>query len=365
MTVRGEPISSSVIRPASESEPTPCRSFHFSSHPAQEDPMKNNKIAVFITGGTIGMSPSDSGLGVSPDNNFEQILASLAPRDDIEVEAIFWADIPSPHMTPEHMLQLAHDIDQLLEKNDYSGAVVLHGTDLLAETSFVLNVSLTTSKPVITTGSMRHLGEAGYDGIRNLQNGLIACTSLPPGGDVLVQMADWLFSAQDAIKQDSLSVDPFVSQSRGAVGRIAAGTLILNQNISKRANKIGKKVEGISANVVLVTAYPGMPGSLLINLLNQGIEGLVIEGFGAGNIPPTAVGAVRHILQAGIPVVLASRCIRGGVAPIYDYPGGGAELIDMGCISAGALNGTKALLLLKIAISNQVDRSSLQELFSL
>lgn len=324
--------------------------------------MKKQKIAVFITGGTIGMSPSDSGLGVAPAGNFEEILARLAPRQDITVEAVMWADMPSPHMRPEDMLNLAHDIDEKLQQEDVYGVIVLHGTDLLVETAFVLNTVLRSEKPVVITGSMRHLGEAGYDGIRNLQNALIACADMSCGSEVLVEMADWLFSSYDAIKVDSLSVDPFTSQTRGQVGRIIGGRLHLSQSVDKKRKNIFP-VSSIDSNVILVTAYPGMDGDFLNILLTTGIQGLVIEGFGAGNIPPRTVPTLKKFIEAGIPVILTSRCIRGGVAAIYDYEGGGAHLLSLGCISAGTLSGTKAFLLLKIALASGLSSSALPALF--
>lgn len=325
---------------------------------------KPRTISVFITGGTIGMSPSDTGLGVAPANNFDDILTRLTPRQDIQIESQNWADIPSPHMTPEHMLQLAHDIDRRLQDDAICGAVVLHGTDLLVETSFVLNTVIQSKKPVITTGSMRHLGEAGYDGIRNLQNAIIACADLPQNSEVLVQMADWLFSAKDAIKVDSLAVDPFASQTRGTVGRVAAGTLLLNQELRQKASHILSQTDTISANAVLLTAYPGMDNSLFEYLLDSNIEGLVLEGFGAGNMPPKTLTGIQKIINANIPVILSSRCIRGGVHSIYDYQGGGAQLLSIGCISAGTLSGTKALLLLKLALSNKHCKMNMKDIFS-
>lgn len=325
---------------------------------------RTRTISVFITGGTIGMSPSDTGLGVAPDNNFDEILARLTPRQDIKIETQNWADIPSPHMTPRHMLQLAHDIDKCLKDEAIWGAVVLHGTDLLVETSFVLNTVIKSKKPVVTTGSMRHLGEAGYDGVRNLQNALIACADLPLNSEILIQMADWLFSAKDAIKVDSLAVDPFASQTRGTVGRVAAGTLLLNQELRDKTNNIFPLINTISANVVLLTAYPGMDSSFFEQLLSSNIEGLVIEGFGAGNMPPRTLTGIQKIIDANIPVILCSRCIRGGVHSIYDYQGGGAQLISIGCISAGTLSGTKALLLLKMALANKYSKMNLKDVFS-
>ena len=64
-------------------------------------------------------------------------------------------------------------------------------------------------------------------------------------------------------------------------------------------------------------------------------DGVVVEAFGSGNMPPGAVPAVRRWLDEGKPVVLATRCAQGEVTPIYAFEGGGARTVAMGAIPAG------------------------------
>ena len=78
-------------------------------------------------------------------------------------------------MTPEHMFRLARDIDQALASASVLGAVVLHGTDVLVESAYMADLTLRSHKPVVFTGSMRYYSETGFDGIRNLLNGVKAC----------------------------------------------------------------------------------------------------------------------------------------------------------------------------------------------
>ena len=91
-------------------------------------------------------------------------------------------------------------------------------------------------------------------------------------------------------------------------------------------------------------------------------EALVIEGFGAGNIPPDAAEAVLEAVGKNVPVVLTSRCLRGGVWPIYGYPGGAAALMEAGAFSAGQLASAKALLLVKVALGSRYPCGRLAEL---
>lgn len=322
---------------------------------------EKSQVAVFFTGGTILMNRQER--GVVPGDDCSRLLDDLSPRPDVSIRSVAWSNRPSPHMGPADMLQLATDIDSVLSEERVRGAVVLHGTDLLAETSFVLDLVLKTPKPVVTTGSMRHMGEAGYDGIRNLRNGILTCLSMAENSEVLIQMADWLYTARDAVKLDSLAVDPLTGQHVGSVGRVAGDSVCFTRDIPCQRPRLphGQKAQDLF--VPLVACYPGMDGTMIRAACEAGAKGMVVEGFGAGNVPPGAEEAMAETVAAGIPVVLATRCVRGGVWPVYGYTGGAASLLSRGVISARSLSGTKAQLLLKIALGAGVPHAALADLF--
>ena len=92
-------------------------------------------------------------------------------------------------------------------------------------------------------------------------------------------------------------------------------------------------------------------------------KGIVIEGFGAGNVPPALVPALEECLKRNVPVVLATRCIEGGVWPMYGYPGGGADLQDKGVILCGRLGGPKARLRLMCALGLTNDMAEIRRMF--
>jgi L-asparaginase len=60
---------------------------------------------------------------------------------------------------------------------------------------------------------------------------------------------------------------------------------------------------------------------------------------------------VRRWLDEAKPVVLASRCDRGQVTPIYAFDGGGARTVAMGAIPAGPRTPSQARMELVLAIS--------------
>jgi L-asparaginase len=63
------------------------------------------------------------------------------------------------------------------------------------------------------------------------------------------------------------------------------------------------------------------------------------------------VPAIARWVAEGKPVVLASRCPKGVVSPIYAFDGGGARLVGMGVIPAGPRAVSQARMELMISMS--------------
>jgi L-asparaginase len=99
-------------------------------------------------------------------------------------------------------------------------------------------------------------------------------------------------------------------------------------------------------------------------LAKKGADGIVVEAFGRGNTTTDFGLGVQRACQAGIPVVITSRCLGGRVKPIYGSGGGGGkDLEDAGAIFAGDLKGPKARVSLMVALSNPKTRTRVRELF--
>ncbi|QGY39669.1 asparaginase [Pseudodesulfovibrio cashew] len=326
---------------------------------------QHSEILIFFTGGTIGMSPSEGVHGVAPGGNFEKLLNQLAPQDEnVRLKPVLWSDKPSPHMTPEDMFRLAREVEEGLAAPSVLGAVILHGTDVLAETAYLCDLVIDSDKPVILTGSMRYYSESGYDGIRNLINAVRAILlPIPPGTGACLLMTDRIFAAREAVKVNSLNVDAFESREAGIVGYVAGESVILAGCPLHHAPRRKISPAAIEPKVALLTAYTGMDRSLIDHAKSVGNKGIVIEGFGAGNVPPGAVPALEACLADNIPVVLATRCIEGGVWPIYGYPGGGADLQDKGIILCGRLGGPKARIRLMCALGLTSSMEEIRDMF--
>ena len=97
----------------------------------------------------------------------------------------------------------------------------------------------------------------------------------------------------------------------------------------------------------------------LIDMLDlEQLDGLVIQAFGAGNIPKETAQKLENLLQKGIPVALVSRCFNGIAEPVYAYPGGGVQLQRAGVFFVKELNAQKARLKLLIALNARLKEQS-------
>ena len=325
------------------------------------------EILIFFTGGTICMRPRDGTHDVVPSGDFRRFFGEVSPHiHEVTLKPIVWSDLPSPHMTPGRMFRLAKEVESALEAPETLGAVIIHGTDVLVESAFMADLIIKTKKPVIYTGSMRYFSESGYDGVRNLLNSIKACLlPLPPETGVVLLMTDRLFAARDVIKMNALNIDAFDAPESGPIGYVAGEDVVLNSCQRSRAlPRPFIRADTLEEKVPLLACYTGMDGSLIEYLRQQkNISGLVIEGFGAGNVPPTLVPALEHLVDEKIPVVLTTQCPQGGVWPIYAYPGGAADLQKKGVILGGRLSGAKARIQLMVALGAQLSLESIRALY--
>ena len=92
--------------------------------------------------------------------------------------------------------------------------------------------------------------------------------------------------------------------------------------------------------------------------------GIVVAATGAGNTHPGLLEAAERAMAAGIPVVLASRCLAGAVSTAYAFPGGGATWVRAGAIPTGTLCAVKARVALALGIGAGLDHDGLASLLA-
>ncbi|MGL4730456.1 MAG: asparaginase [Clostridium sp.] len=320
------------------------------------------KVVVIFNGGTISMKVDERIKAAVPTLNGEEIMSMVTGIEEhAEIESYNFSALPSPHVTPELMLELSNYIKGFLEREDVSGVVVTHGTDTLEETAYFLHLTIKSEKPVVITGSMRNSSELGYDGPSNLAASICTVTSEESKGrGVLVCLNDEINSASEVTKSHSMKLNTFESPEFGLVGIVDDNKAHFYRE-SLDHDYIDTNV--IETNVQLIKACAGMDGKLIDFCVENGARGLVIEGMGRGNIPPKMAESVKKAIDKKIPVVLVTRCYRGRVLDSYGYEGGGKDLRNAGVIFADSMPGQKARIKLIIALGKTRNVDEIREIF--
>jgi L-asparaginase len=229
-----------------------------------------------------------------------------------------------------------------------SGVVVTHGTDTIEETVYLLDRSLPPDIPVVVTGAMRNISELSWDGPANLMAAIrVAASRGARGRGAMVVMDERIIQGAEAVKTHTEEFGTFQSPNWGPLGIVDHGEVLFYRE-SRRKHAL---TPGMPAQPVdLIKVVAGADSRLLEASLESGARGVVLEALGRGNVPPAVVPGIRRWIEAGRPVVVTSRSLRGRVLDTYAYAGGGHELKEMGVIFADHLTGQQARIELMLAV---------------
>ncbi|HHD0941578.1 TPA: asparaginase [Staphylococcus aureus] len=319
-------------------------------------------LLVIHTGGTISMSQDQSNKVVTNDINpismHQDVINQYAQIDELNP-----FNVPSPHMTIQHVKQLKDIILEAVTNKYYDGFVITHGTDTLEETAFLLDLILGIEQPVVITGAMRSSNEIGSDGLYNYISAIrVASDEKARHKGVMVVFNDEIHTARNVTKIHTSNTNTFQSPNHGPLGVLTKDRVQFHHMPYRQ-----QALENVNdkLNVPLVKAYMGMPGDIFSFYSREGIDGMVIEALGQGNIPPSALEGIQQLVSLNIPIVLVSRSFNGIVSPTYAYDGGGYQLAQQGFIFSNGLNGPKARLKLLVALSNNLDKAEIKSYFEL
>lgn len=321
-------------------------------------------IGILFTGGTIAMRVDPVSGAASPSMSAADIVEqvpTLAQVADFEIEE--FSRLPGPHVTPDQMWRLANRAAAWLERPDIEGLVITHGTDTIEETAFLLDLVLTSPKPVVLVGAMRTVSDPSWDGPANLIAAVrVAATDAARGLGVLVVMDDHVFPAREVRKLHTESSGSFSTPEFGPLGVVDSGRVVLRRRTVARpmwqdpGAEPGMRVQRLDTRVALIQAYTGMDDFLIRALIGHDhTRGLAIVAFGRGNVPPSIVPVIGDAVASGMLVTVSSRSMAGRVEARYGYDGGGLQLKNVGAVLAGDLSASQARLLQMVALGLNPD----------
>ncbi|MEW9500232.1 asparaginase [Jeotgalibacillus marinus] len=323
--------------------------------------MSKKQILLIHTGGTISMAKDKQSGAVLPSqqNPMEEQSTQVGDYADLLIETPF--TLPSPHITPDHMLTIKRLIEKCYLESGIEGVVITHGTDTLEETAYFLDLTVRLSIPIVLTGAMRSSNEIGSDGLYNLISSVrVASCNEAYGKGVLVVLNDEIHTAINVTKTHASNVSTFQSPQYGPIGTVTKSGVIFHHT-----PKLDRKYTLTAANkkVTILKSYAGMDSQLFSSLYEMGFNGVVVEALGQGNLPPGAVEGIQFLINHNIPVVLVSRCFNGIAQDVYGYDGGGRHLKELGVIFSNGLNGQKARIKLMIVLAQSSDHTFIADMF--
>ncbi|MEO8468901.1 MAG: asparaginase [Chloroflexota bacterium] len=320
-----------------------------------------SRVTAIFTGGTISMRHDPVLGGNVPSLNGAEILAQTPGLDAIaEVRPIDMGRTPASHFTFAQLFEIGAAICAAQADPEIDGVVVVQGTDVLEETAFFWDLILDGLKPVVVTGAMRSASEPGYEGPQNLRDAVLAAASASfSGAGVIVCMAGSIHAADDVTKTHASNLDTFQSLNNGPLATVGKDGITM---VRRRGPRRFVRSDAAADDVRLVTAHVAMDGSIIEAVSAIGLAGLVVEATGSGNTSAALLDAVRPLIDAGIPVVLATRCAAGAAGTGYAFPGGGAMWVRAGAMLPGTLSGPKARIALALGLGALLAGEQLRDL---
>jgi L-asparaginase len=308
-----------------------------------------SNVALIITGGTI-VQVNDPKTGASvPAQSVEDILTAVPELSKIaNITTIPFSNLDSSQMTPELWSRLSQLVVQQLKRPDLRGAIIVHGTDTMAEGSYFLDLTVTENKPVVFVGSMKNSSDPHSDGPSNLIDAVTqVCSNEAHDWGVTVTLNNYINSARYVEKVQSTNIQAFNSGDKGILGYVVNQKVYrVNDRAFRQIFPIPKKLPKVD----IIYDYAGSDGAFVRYATDHGADGIIVEGFGSGNVNVPMYEAIRYAISKGVAVVITTRVPEGGVFPFYGDVGGGESLKEAGAIVAGDLPAPKARILLMLAL---------------
>jgi L-asparaginase len=328
--------------------------------------MKKKNICLLHTGGTIGMTRSENGY-IPKEGYLEKMLSGIP---DLFVEGMpsFELCELSPLLDSSNMAVAEWNrIGDAIAKryNDYDGFVILHGTDTMAYTAAALSFMLENlSKPVVLTGSQIPLCEIRSDGRDNLitsiliaADGAVNEVCLYFGGKLLRGNRAMKMSADGLLAFDSPNLQPLAE----------AGITIRYLPKSPLPESCGEFsfVPFSEVPIGVLKVFPGINFSLFDAVITKKLRGIVLETFGAGNIPGEGnalLPIIKNAFENGAVVTVCSQCPQGTVS-LGSYAAS-SELVRAGAVSGYDMTTEAAVAKLYYLFSKGYSKEEIKEKMS-
>lgn len=316
-------------------------------------------VVILDGGGTITSTaegPADyTNYGGDGVDGIGEILERIQP-DIAEIANLTIVDgaIPgsSASTTVRQLFDMTQQLDSILAQDDVDAVVVNTGTNIMEEIAYWSDLTVQSQKPVVFTGSMRQANTYSFDGEANLFNAIrLAASGQTECYGTVMLMNDQYYAAREVTKTDAWRTDTFSGGQYGALGTVD-GQNFRHMRETSRVDACGtdewatpfdlSTVEFDDlASAEIVFSYVEASGTPIRALVEDGIDGIVTAGHGAGGISSAQAEARTEGVDEGTVFVTTTRT---GSGAIYDDG-------TPGVIGGLDLTPQKARVLLQLALT--------------
>ncbi|MDE1549910.1 asparaginase [Jeotgalibaca caeni] len=322
------------------------------------------KIAILSTGGTIAMQADESGLANSALGPKKLLELANVDRDNMTFIEIEYKNIPSPHLQIRDIVELKELIEKAVKEEQVDGVVITHGTDTLQETAYFLDMTLQANVPIVITGAQRNSSLPMSDAALNIIDSIIvASDSRAAEMGVVVVFGSEIIPARDVIKTHKTAVTSFKAIEFGHIGHVSNNRAVwARKPLIRDYYPIGENIAEL--RVEIIPAYLGQDSNAIRHAIENGADGLVVEGLGAGHAPLNMIPGIEEAVKRGIPIVWGSRSRNGRMlTDTYGFIGSETYLRKMGVIWGEDLTPDKLRLKLLLLLSNGYDLEKMKQEF--
>lgn len=331
--------------------------------------MKNKRILIIHTGGTIGMVRTESGYAPQTGalmNELRQIRDLTSPDlpdwDIVEFDPL----LDSTNVRYEQWNSIAETIAD--NYCSYDGFVVLHGTDTLAYSASALSFMLEgLDKPVVFTGSQIPLCELRSDGRDNLITAMMVAAE-GRVREVTLYFGGSLMRGNRAIKYSADRITAFTSPNYPV---LASAGISIEYTGQEMNTNVKHPLHSNTLNVIrmrpcrigVIKIVPGIQFEIFEPIRFEELDGLILESFGKGNIPqydPALTRLISEASKSGTIVTVCTQCTAGSISlGIYKA---GSALVEAGAVSGGNMTTEAALAKLTYLLSKELPREEIRRL---
>lgn len=311
------------------------------------------RICLIYTGGTIGMireKHADGSILLRPATNPEEFLRHLKAEEEAkgiaEIDLVPLMNKDSTNIVPSDWTLMAQAI---YERRDmgYTGFVVAHGTDTMHFSASALAFAFGEhlNFPIVFTGAQTTPDVPHGDARVNLLRALkVACEDI---AEVVVSFGEYIFRGCRVQKKDERRFDAFESPAEFPLGYITE-EIVLGNLVRRRVEHPQSPINfqpHFGNGIVQFSLIPGLKPDLLLPVLEDvRCKGIVLQSFGAGNVPNEGEYSFKSFIECATqlnkPVVIASQFPANSTLSSHYAPG--VEAVRAGAIPTGNMTNAAA-----------------------